>query len=222
MVTTLYLVRHCEAEGNINDTFQGSIDQDITEKGARQLERLSERCRDIDFGVIYSSPLIRAYKTAEAVNKYHGLDIVTDKAFLEIDGGEFEGCKWDQLPLLFPDTYELWKNNFALFKTEKGESMVDVYKRVSEGVMRVVRENLGKSIMVVSHGCAIRNMCCFLKGLELDRIGECEWVDNTGISCFSFDDELRAKEVFVNDCRHLMNDHELAPHQMFWRNKNSG
>lgn len=222
MVTTLYLVRHCEAEGNINDTFQGSIDQDITEKGARQLERLSERCRDTHFDVIYSSPLIRAYKTAEAVNKYHGLDIVTDKAFLEIDGGEFEGCKWDQLPLLFPDTYELWKNNFALFKTEKGESMAQVYKRVSDGVMRVVRENLGKSIVVVSHGCAIRNMCCFLKGLSLDKIGECEWVDNTGISCFSFDDELRAKEVFINDCSHLMNDPELAPHQMFWRNKNSG
>lgn len=222
MVTTLYLIRHCEAEGNINDTFQGSMDQDITEKGAGQLERLSERCRDIDFDVIYSSPLIRAYKTAAAVNKYHGLGIVTDKAFLEIDGGEFEGCKWDRLPLLFPDTYELWKNNFALFKTKKGESMVDVYKRVSDGVMRVVRENLGKSIMVVSHGCAIRNMCCFLKGLPLDRIGECEWADNTGISCFSFDDELRAEEVFINDCSHLMNDPELAPHQMFWRNKNSG
>lgn len=222
MVTTLYLVRHCEAEGNINDTFQGSIDQDITEKGAKQLERLSERCRDTNFDVIYSSPLIRAYKTAEAVNKYHGLDIVTDKAFLEIDGGEFEGCKWDRLPLLFPDTYELWKNNFALFKTEKGEAMTDVYKRVSDGVIRVVKENIGKSIVIVSHGCAIRNMCCFLKGLKLEEIGECEWVDNTGISCFSFDDELRAKEVFVNDCSHLMNDPELAPHQMFWRNKNSG
>ena len=38
MVTTLYLIRHCEALGNINDTFQGSIDEDITEKGAKQLE----------------------------------------------------------------------------------------------------------------------------------------------------------------------------------------
>lgn len=222
MVTTLYLIRHCEAEGNINDTFQGKIDQDITEKGAKQLERLSERCRDIHLDVIYSSPLIRAYKTAEAINKYHGLDIITDEAFSEIDGGEFEGCKWDQLPLLFPNTYELWKNKFALFKTEKGESMAQVYKRVSDGIMKVVRENTGKSIAVASHGCAIRNMCCFLKGLGLDRIEECEWVDNTGISCFSFDDNFKAKEVFINDCSHLMNDPELAPHQMFWRNKNSG
>ena len=88
MVTTLYLIRHCEALGNINDTFQGSIDEDITEKGAKQLEKLAERCRKLTFDVIYSSPLIRAYKTAEAANKYHGLPIIKDKDFEEINGGE--------------------------------------------------------------------------------------------------------------------------------------
>ena len=221
MVTTLYLIRHCEALGNINDTFQGSIDEDITEKGAKQLERLAERCRELTFDVIYSSPLIRAYKTAQAANKYHCLPIITDKSFEEIDGGEFEGCKWDMLPVLFPDTYGHWKNDFAHFKTKEGESMAEVYKRVSEGTMRVVNENKGKSILIVSHGCAIRNICCFLLGRQLEEIGDCEWVDNTGITCFSFDNELKPSLVFMNDCDHLKGDPDLAPHQMFWRNKNS-
>lgn len=220
-ITTLYIIRHCEALGNINDTFQGSLDEDITEKGAKQLERLAERCKDFHFDVIYSSPLIRAYKTAEAADKYHGLPIIKDKAFTEIDGGEFEGCKWDMLPVLFPDTYNLWKNDFAKFKSEKGESMVQVYERVSKGTMRVVKENKGKSILISSHGCAIRNLCCFLLGRGLEEIDDCEWVDNTGISCFTFDENLQPTKVFINDCSHLMSDPLLAPHQMFWRNKNS-
>ncbi len=220
MVTTLYLIRHCEALGNINDTFQGSIDEDITEKGARQLEKLGERCKDFHFDVIYSSPLIRAYKTAGAANKYHNLPIITDKAFEEINGGEFEGCKWDMLPVLFPDTYGYWKNDFAHFKTKEGESMTQVYERVSNGAMRVVRENKGKNILIVSHGCAIRNLCCFLLGRSLEEIGSIEWVDNTGISCFGFDDDLKPSLTFINDCDHLKDDPELAPHQLFWK-KNS-
>lgn len=221
MVTTLYLIRHCEALGNINDTFQGSIDEDITEKGQKQLDCLSERCKSFIFDVIYTSPLIRAVKTAKAANKYHRLKIVTEPAFSEINGGEYEGCKWDELPKMFPDTYNLWKNDFAHFKTEKGESMHQVYDRVSIGAMRIVRENKGKNILIVSHGCAIRNLCCYLRGLPLERIGECEWVDNTGISCFTFDDDFKASEVFINDCDHLKKYPELAPHQMFWRNKNT-
>ena len=73
MVTKLYLIRHCEALGNINDTFQGSIDEDITDKGQRQLDKLAERCKNIPFDVIYSSPLIRAVKTAQAADRYHGI-----------------------------------------------------------------------------------------------------------------------------------------------------
>lgn len=220
-MTTLYLIRHCEALGNIRNVFQGSIDEDITEKGRLQLDKLAERCKELTFDVIYSSPLIRAVKTAQAVNKYHNLEIITDPAFTEINGGEYEGVKWEELPVLFPDTYSKWKNDFANFSTKQGESMTEVYSRVKVGVMRVVRKNAGKTVLIVSHGCAIRNICCFLRGLSLEEIGDCEWVDNTGISCFSFDDDLKPSMVFINDCGHLKSDPNLAPHQMFWRNKNS-
>lgn len=220
-MTTLYLIRHCEALGNIRNVFQGSIDEDITEKGQLQLDKLSERCRDLPFDVIYSSPLIRAVKTAQAANKYHGLEIITDPAFTEINGGEYEGVKWEELPVLFPDTYNKWKNDFANFATEQGEAMTEVYSRVKEGALRVVKENAGKTVLIVSHGCAIRNLCCFLRGLPLEKIGGCEWVDNTGISCYTFDGDFKPTEVFVNDCRHILDDKATAPHQMFWRNKNS-
>ena len=219
MVTTLYLIRHCEAEGNIQEIFQGKTDGDITAKGAQQLDRLAERCRDIPFDVIYSSPLKRAFKTAQAANCFHGVEIIADSAFAEIDGGEMEGHKWKELSALFPSTYPAWENDFPNFKTQNGESMQQLYTRISQGAMRVVSENKGKTILITSHGCALRNLCCFLRGLPLSQIDSCPWVDNTAISCYTFDENLHPTERFINDCTHITSDPSLAPHQMWWRDQ---
>lgn len=65
-MTEIYIVRHAEAEGNTNRMFQGSVDTNISENGEKQLERLMKRALDFDVDKIYSSPLKRAQKTAEA------------------------------------------------------------------------------------------------------------------------------------------------------------
>ena len=46
-MTRIYIVRHCEAIGNIKHLFQGTTDLDITELGEKQLVRLEERVKDI-------------------------------------------------------------------------------------------------------------------------------------------------------------------------------
>ena len=78
MVTKLYIVRHCQSAGNAGGRFQGRFDGPVNEQGVKQLELLSLRFRNEPLDAIYSSPLIRAYRTAEAINKYHGLPIHKD------------------------------------------------------------------------------------------------------------------------------------------------
>ena len=68
-MTRIYMVRHCEAMGNVKRLFQGSSDFDISELGAIQLEFLSKRFQNTPIDRIYSSPLKRAVKTAEAIAK---------------------------------------------------------------------------------------------------------------------------------------------------------
>ena len=46
-MTTLYLVRHAEAEGNIKEFFQGRIDTEISENGRKQLELLRSEERRV-------------------------------------------------------------------------------------------------------------------------------------------------------------------------------
>ena len=46
-MTEIYMVRHCEAMGNVKRLFQGSSDFDISEIGAKQLEYLKNRFKNI-------------------------------------------------------------------------------------------------------------------------------------------------------------------------------
>ena len=96
-MTTLYLIRHAEAEGNIERRFQGHYNGKISENGEKQLRYLKKRFRKIHLNAVYTSPLSRAVATAEAVNYYAELPLVLDAALMEICGGGFEGKKYAEL-----------------------------------------------------------------------------------------------------------------------------
>ena len=87
----ILLIRHCETEGNLLHVFQGQNDTPVSARGQEQLTLLALRCRNIPIDVIYTSPLGRAVKTAEAVNTYHHVHIKPHAGLLEIHGGIWEG-----------------------------------------------------------------------------------------------------------------------------------
>ena len=203
METLVYFVRHAEAQGNTEEFFQGKTDCEISAKGKMQLKALSERFKDISFDMIFSSPLKRAYETAEAVNKYHGFDIIKNEGLTEINAGVFEGVKWSELPTRYPREYDLWVNDLKNFDVEGGESMVRVYERIKACVTDIVSCNKGKTLVIVSHGCALRNYLTYVEWGTLDRIGETGWLDNTAVSLLKYNDELVPKIVFKNDTSHL-------------------
>ena len=66
-MTTIYLVRHAEAEGNAYRRIHGQYDSLITPNGLRQIEALSKRFAEVPVDACYASDLYRTRKTAEAV-----------------------------------------------------------------------------------------------------------------------------------------------------------
>lgn len=217
-MTTVYIVRHCEAEGNVLGVFQGSTDLDVSEKGRKQLIKLSERFRDIKLDVVYSSPLIRAYRTAEAAMS-ENIPIITLSELTELNGGIMEGKPWADLDKLFPVEYSFWKDNFAEFSAPGGESVKYVYERMVDAFINIISKNRGKSIGIFSHGCAIRILMCYLKGIPLRRIDEILWCDNTGINCITVDEKDKIEIIYENDYRHIMNDKETVANRMWWGNQ---
>lgn len=217
MKTTIYLVRHAQASGNVDKTFQGHSDNALTQAGYTQLDRLAERFKTVEFDAIYASPLLRTRETAGAANRYHGLELHLDSGLLEINGGDFEGISWDDIPNLYPEQQRAWNEAPHLFCAPGGESMAQVYHRVSETIDRIARENAGKTIVVVSHGCAIRNYLCAANGWGIERLRDVMWSENTAVCKVEYDEAFAPTVVLQNDASHLEPDLCLMMAQNWWQ-----
>ncbi len=195
-------MRHAEATGNIDRTFQGMIDTDISDGGKEQLKRLRARFCKIPLDKIYTSPLKRAVCTAEAVRAGRDIPVVEDEGLCEIMCGVWEGKSWESLERDYPKEYSDWKNNPESFCAPEGESMEHVYNRIISAIKNIAQKNCGKTIAVVSHGCALRNFMCSVRFGDISHLKNTDWLEHTGISCIEYDkDEIRI--VFDNDFSHL-------------------
>jgi broad specificity phosphatase PhoE len=203
-VVRLYLIRHAEAEGNIDETFQGMIDRNVTAKGYRQLECLAQRMRAVPLTALYTSPLIRARVTAEAINRFHRLPVQEMSELREIHAGPWEGEKWAVLPEKFPESYRLWTQDMPRFTIEGGESMESVYTRMKSTVGKIAAENPDGTVAIVSHGCALRNYLSYLMCGSIEGLKDVGWSDNTAVSLVEFEEDKLPKLIYRNDASHLL------------------
>lgn len=202
-MTKLIFVRHCEAEGNTRGILQGRTDDDISGHAKTQLELVSLRLRNVPISAIYSSPLVRARKTAEAINRYHNLPIHFNPGLTEIDVGEWENKSWDEIARETPGLLREWNETPERFHAKGGESMQQVQDRMWAAVTGIVRENPDSTVCITSHGCAIRTFLCRALGLPLKELSRVGWCDNTGISVVEFDENLKPNVVLMNDASHI-------------------
>ena len=96
-MTTIYLIRHAEAEGNLHRRIHGWYDALITENGFAQIKALEDRFRDIHIDAVWSSDLYRTCTTARAIYVPKGLPLHTDPQLREINLGDWEDQTWGQV-----------------------------------------------------------------------------------------------------------------------------
>ena len=200
----LYIVRHCESLGNEMNIFQGTTDLDISTFGEKQLSFLEARFKDIHIDKAYSSPLTRAYKTALAATKGKNIEIVKDESFIEIHAGKIENENIEKVFALDPNLADIWHNRPQDFKADGGETMREVYNRVWTGFDKLATspENDGKTILIASHGAAIRCLICRLLFGNIERLSETPWSLNTAVTLITYCDGV-CKIEFANDASHL-------------------
>lgn len=173
--TTLYFVRHGETDPNRQRIMQGRrVNAPLNRNGRMQADALAQRFSDIPLNAIYSSSLLRAIETADAVARRHphvpryrldGLD--------EMCWGVFEGEPWsDRLQAMLTEMYARWAAGDYDYRVEEGESIYDVQRRCSSAVEQILEQNTGGNILVVSHGRLLRVLLATILDVGLDRMDE--------------------------------------------------
>ena len=89
-MTTLYLIRHAEAEGNAYRRIDGWYNSLITPNGLLQIEALRRRFEPIQIVACYASDLYRTCKTASAIYVPKALELHTDPRLREVGLGRWE------------------------------------------------------------------------------------------------------------------------------------
>ena len=205
-MTRIYIVRHCEAVGNIKRIFQGHTDLDITELGAKQLEALQNRFGDIKLDRVFSSPLIRAKKTGLAIIGEKNIPLEINDGLIEINGGVIEGKEYAVVYNQFPDFKEMWTNHPEDFAPENGETMLYAYERIWETILNIAKENKGKTIACATHGGVTRCLNCRLEKNDISKMNEIPFGYNTAVTLIEFDDNLNFKVIFYDDASHITDE----------------
>ncbi len=210
MVTTLYIVRHCQSAGNMDHRFQGRFDSPVSPDGEKQLALLGLRFRNEPIDAIYTSPLIRAERTARAINQYHCLELQKDPGLLEIDVGLMENLRLTEIAQKYPEVAKNWDESPDLCRFPGGENMVQVYSRVNAALDRIIAENPGKRVVVVTHGGVIRNLYARVSSGSIKGLRESVVFGNTGVSVLEVKDGKFSWKL-VNDQAHLPEELRRPP-----------
>ena len=163
MKTRLFIVRHTETIGNIEKRLTGRKDYEITENGQILIQKLTKELENIKFDKIYSSTSGRAIKTIEQIANKQKLKIEESDELCEMYFGKYDGWKWEDVNKIQPEIKQKQNEINEIIGIPKQESMEETANRIYDYILRILKDNEGKTILVSSHGIAIE---AFLRKIE--------------------------------------------------------
>jgi broad specificity phosphatase PhoE len=158
-VTTILLARHGETEWNREFRFQGWADPPLNATGRAQAVDLSVELMAEELAAVYSSPLRRAYETAEVVAASRGLEPATVDGLREVDVGSWSGLTREEIEQRFPEQYARWLDYGQGW--EDGETYEEMAERVVPAMLGLAATHSGERILAVTHGGPMRAASAF-------------------------------------------------------------
>jgi len=156
MALEIYIARHGQNEDNLNGILNGHRDLPLTELGRQQAHDLGEGIKEagLTFGSVYSSPLSRAFETAQIVCKILGIkpDPQVIPELIERDFGVMTGVPASEIEArCAPDIVKT--DTITYFLSPSGaESFPDLVDR-GHLILNIVRSQKKKgSTLLVCHG----------------------------------------------------------------------
>ncbi len=203
-MSVIYFVRHGENRANITKEFSyKDVDYSLTERGIVQSQQTADFFIHEKIDYIYSSPLKRAYETADIIASKIGLKNSIIEDFREMNVGSLEKP---------PVTEESWETfhrimdewnagNFDLLFPD-GENYRQMLQRMRSGIEKVLK-NRNSSIIVVAHGgiisSSIEHICSNMVEISISLNDN----NNCSITKVDFSDSLTGKLIYWAKSDHI-------------------
>jgi len=155
--TVTVLLRHGQTPMSVQKRYAGRSDVPLTDTGVRQAAAAAKRLATAGIGVIVTSPLQRAVRTAEEVAAVTGAPVLTEDGFRETDFGAWEGLTFAEVRERWPSEVTAWLAD-PLVGPPDGESFAEVGERVTAALHRVLAGRQGQTILIVSHVTPIKTL----------------------------------------------------------------
>jgi alpha-ribazole phosphatase len=191
----LYLARHGQTEMNKKKVYYGWLDVPIDEDGLKQCKQVAEKLSEIEFDVVISSTLKRAYTSAniicrnldtgkieinnegplqksEAPSNVAGLHkdkkILKYEELKEINFGKWEGMHYTEVKESYCEAWAFWAKDWINYCIPEGESFLRFYKRVEACFHKILLENQDKTILLVAHEGTLRIIATILLKMKIE------------------------------------------------------
>ncbi|HBK33460.1 TPA: hypothetical protein DEP34_01860 [Candidatus Uhrbacteria bacterium] len=160
----LVLSRHTQTHWNAQCRYSGQADVPLDDTGILQADDLGEKLSSHSLLFIYSSDLIRAVSTAQAIAKKQKLRIQvrTDMRLREVHAGEITGLTKTDADLRFPAPHFSTHHTEFDFRSIGGESALQVRGRLHDFFHDLASTHhdlvmTGPHILLMGHGSAFRH-----------------------------------------------------------------
>ena len=166
----LVLVRHGETIWHAENRYAGRSDIELTPAGEVQAQQLAAWAIHAGLNAVWSSPLLRARRTAEAAAEAAVLPLQMDERLIEIDFGRGEGKTATEMKALFPTERVAFERDPVLHHLPDGEDPIEASARgmaALEDIAAALPER-GRAL-VVTHSTLLRLLLCRALGLSLSR-----------------------------------------------------
>lgn len=167
MITTLYIVRHGESEGNVQGDIFGA-DPPLTPRGVQQARDLSLIFDQITLHHVYASRLKRAHKTAQIIADKKSLPVSLHDGLRERHFGSLEGKTGAYGKEHYGNSYERFNTVSAIEQMNwkfvpDMESFGETLTRVLNAFDEITLAHEGKTLLLASHANVMLSLLAHLQ-----------------------------------------------------------
>lgn len=204
MITKIYLVRHTQTLGNVGEYLSGRTDYELTEDGIKYVNLMTNKLKEIKFDKVYSSTSGRTKKTIKPLADLNGKEIIEAEDLCEMYFGIYDGMKWEEVNKINPKIDEDHIKTNEIMGIPEQETTEEVAIRMYNYIKKISRENVGKTILIGSHGVAIEAFLRKITGEPFLEKRKEYGQKNTAINILEYNSETDKFSIIVlNDYSHL-------------------